>query len=90
MEIEADALVAVAIENHFTGAVRVETGDECLFEAAFGMADRAHGVPNTPQTQFAMASGSKEMPGSFFSGAASLGGSGGGPGGSGGVFCVTT
>lgn len=59
MEIDADALVAVAIENHFTGAVRVETGDECLFEAAFGMADRAHGVPNTPQTQFAMASGSK-------------------------------
>ncbi|HMR21775.1 MAG TPA: serine hydrolase domain-containing protein [Micropruina sp.] len=59
MELDTDTLVAVATENHFTGAVRVETGEECLFEAAFGMADRAHGIPNTPQTRFGMASGSK-------------------------------
>lgn len=59
MELDTDTLVAVATENHFTGAIRVETGDECLFEGAFGMADRAHGIPNTPQTRFGMASGSK-------------------------------
>ncbi len=59
MELDTDTLVAVATENHFTGAIRVETGDERLFEGAFGMADRAHGIPNTPQTRFGMASGSK-------------------------------
>ncbi len=59
MELDADALAAFATDNGFTGAIRVENGAECLFEQAFGMADRAHGIPNTPQTQFGMASGSK-------------------------------
>lgn len=59
MELDTDTLVAVATENGFTGAIRVETGDGCLFEAAFGMADRAHGIPNTLATQFGVASGSK-------------------------------
>lgn len=59
MELDTDALLAEATENDFTGVIRVEAGGECLFEQAFGMADRAHGVPNTPQTQFGIASGSK-------------------------------
>jgi CubicO group peptidase (beta-lactamase class C family) len=59
MELDADALAAFATDNGFTGAIRVQVGDHYLFDGAFGMADRAHGIPNTPQTQFGMASGSK-------------------------------
>lgn len=59
MDFDADGLVAVATENGFTGAVRLETDDGVIYEGAFGLADRAHGVPNTPQTRFAIASGSK-------------------------------
>lgn len=59
MDFDPDALVAVATENGFTGAIRVQTGGDLLFEDAFGMADRAHGIANTPQTQFGVASGSK-------------------------------
>ena len=59
MDLDSRALVAVATENGFTGAIRVQAGDDCLFEAAFGLADRAHDVPNTPKTRFGVASGSK-------------------------------
>ncbi|MFT4294859.1 MAG: serine hydrolase domain-containing protein [Micropruina sp.] len=59
MELDTDALVAAATDNGFTGAIRVEAAGECLFEQAFGLADRAHGIPNTAETQFGMASGSK-------------------------------
>ena len=59
MDFDSDALVAVATENGFTGAIRVQVGDHYLFDGAFGMADRAHGIPNTTDTQFGVASGSK-------------------------------
>jgi CubicO group peptidase (beta-lactamase class C family) len=43
----------------FSGVVHVSRGGELLCEHAAGMADRAHGVANTPTTRFGIASGSK-------------------------------
>jgi CubicO group peptidase (beta-lactamase class C family) len=51
-----DALVA---ETGFSGAVRVEQGQAVELAAAYGFADRIHGIPNTVDTQFAIASGTK-------------------------------
>ncbi|MFT3862170.1 serine hydrolase domain-containing protein [Micropruina sp.] len=59
MDFDSEALAGVATENGFTGAIRVQVGDRRLFDDAFGLAVRAHGIPNTTQTRFAMASGSK-------------------------------
>jgi len=54
-DIDAD-IDHVARETGFSGAVRVGT-----WEAAYGEADRAHGIANTTSTKFAIASGSKGM-----------------------------
>ncbi len=51
-------LGTAAEQLHFNGAVRVDDADTVI-ELAFGLADRAHALVNTPQTQFALASGSK-------------------------------
>ena len=59
MEFDADALTQLARENAFTGAVRVDAAGGVVFEAAFGLADRAHGLPNTVDTRFGTASASK-------------------------------
>lgn len=52
-------LAAAIADGAFSGAIRVDRGAECLVSQASGLADRAHRVPNTPDTRFAMASGSK-------------------------------
>ena len=49
----------LAAETGFAGVVRVDRGGETLIEAAYGLADRAHGVPMTTGTRLAVASGSK-------------------------------
>ena len=59
MEFDADSLTQLARENAFTGAVRVDAVGGVVFEAAFGLADRAHGLPNTVDTRFGTASASK-------------------------------
>lgn len=41
------------------GVLRVDEGDDLLLERAWGLADRAHQVPLTPQHRIAVASGSK-------------------------------
>jgi CubicO group peptidase (beta-lactamase class C family) len=43
----------------FSGIVRVDRGDDPVFERAYGFADRAHGIANAPDTLFATASGCK-------------------------------
>ncbi|MGC7093430.1 serine hydrolase domain-containing protein [Amycolatopsis lurida] len=43
----------------FTGVARADRGGETVFAEARGMAHRAHGVPNTLGTRFALASGTK-------------------------------
>ena len=58
VEREVEALAA---ESGFSGAVRVDRGDEIVLERAFGFAERRLEVPNAPDTQFATASGLKGM-----------------------------
>lgn len=48
-------------ESDFSGAVQVASGGRVLYARARGFADRAHGVPNTLDTQFALASGTKAL-----------------------------
>lgn len=43
----------------FSGVVSVSRGADVCFERAYGLADRAHAVPCTPQTRFGIASGTK-------------------------------
>ncbi len=59
MWIDPSALAAAAAEQSFTGLVAVDTGDEPGERHCFGLANRAYGVPNRPDTRFALASGSK-------------------------------
>lgn len=49
----------VAAEHGFSGVIRIDRSGRTELERAYGMADRAHRVPNMPQTQFAIASGCK-------------------------------
>ena len=43
----------------FSGVVRVDQAGETTFAKAYGLADRAHEIANTIDTQFAIASGTK-------------------------------
>jgi CubicO group peptidase (beta-lactamase class C family) len=51
----------VAAQNGFSGVVSVDRGGETEFVKAYGLADRAHQIPNTAGTRFAIASGSKGL-----------------------------
>ena len=51
----------VAEQNGFAGVVSVDRGDEIEFVKAYGLADRAHQIPNTAATRFAIASGTKGL-----------------------------
>lgn len=50
-----------AEQSGFSGVVRVDLGSDVLHAQAYGMADRAHGIANTVDTQFALASGAKGL-----------------------------
>src|SRR3954467_8722646 len=54
-----ETLDGIIEETSFSGVVHVSRGDEVLFERAAGLADRAHEIANTIETQFGIASGSK-------------------------------
>jgi CubicO group peptidase (beta-lactamase class C family) len=54
-----EAIDSLAEEYGFSGAVRVDRGDEIEITAAYGLAHRGLEVPNTVETQFATASGTK-------------------------------
>jgi CubicO group peptidase (beta-lactamase class C family) len=56
-----DALDEVAERTGFSGVVRIDCAGETEVSVAYGLADRAHRIPNTVQTQFALASGSKTL-----------------------------
>ncbi|MEN8041125.1 MAG: serine hydrolase domain-containing protein [Actinomycetota bacterium] len=49
----------VASETRFSGVVRCDDGDGTQVLEAFGLAHRGFGLPNTVDTQFAIASGGK-------------------------------
>ena len=59
MEPLEAALDAVAERARFSGVVRFDRAGTVEFEKAYGLADRAHGIPNTIDTQLAIASGVK-------------------------------
>jgi CubicO group peptidase (beta-lactamase class C family) len=54
-----DGILAVAEETGFSGVIRIDRGGEVELEAAYGLANRAHAIPNTVDTRFAIASGTK-------------------------------
>lgn len=53
------ALDARARADAISGVVSLDVDGEPVFAAAYGMADRAHGIPNAVDTRFGMASASK-------------------------------
>lgn len=55
------AVDSIAAETGFSGAVRVDRGDEVELAKAYGLAHRAYGISNTVDTQFAIASGTKGL-----------------------------
>jgi CubicO group peptidase (beta-lactamase class C family) len=56
-----DEVDSLARATAFSGAVRVDRGHDVEFASAYGFAHRAHEIPNTPETQFAIASGTKGL-----------------------------
>lgn len=59
-ELEND-LVALAAETGFAGVVRVEGSDGLELEKAWGLAHRGYQIPNTLDTRFGTASGTKGL-----------------------------
>ena len=56
-----DDIDALAGRTGFSGVVHVETGGRVELIRAYGMADRAHAIANTVETQVAIASGAKAL-----------------------------
>src|SRR5690349_21438695 len=56
-----DAVDAIAAETGFAGVVAVDHAGEIEFAKAYGYAHRAYRIPNTVDTRFAIASGSKGL-----------------------------
>ena len=59
MDTLVEQVEHVVHRTGFSGVVRVDRDGETLVRAAYGLADRRHGIAMTPDTQLAMASGSK-------------------------------
>jgi CubicO group peptidase (beta-lactamase class C family) len=57
----AQALDAVASETGFSGVVRVDRGNRLELEQAWGYAHRGYEIPNTVDTRFGTASGTKTL-----------------------------
>jgi CubicO group peptidase (beta-lactamase class C family) len=56
-----DTLDSLADDTGFSGVVRVDRSGHIELAKAYGPADRAHSIPNTVDTRFAIASGVKGM-----------------------------
>lgn len=59
LTLDPESIETAVAERAFTGVVAVDSADERIFERASGFAHRAFEVPNTVDTQFGIASGSK-------------------------------
>src|SRR5262245_32525679 len=57
----SEAVGSIAEREGFAGVVRVDREAEPAFARAYGLADRANRIPNTVDTRFAIASGSKGL-----------------------------
>jgi CubicO group peptidase (beta-lactamase class C family) len=56
-----EAVDSIAEANDFSGVVRVDRGGDIELAKAYGLAHRRHGISNTVDTQFAIASGTKGL-----------------------------
>jgi CubicO group peptidase (beta-lactamase class C family) len=56
-----ESIDRIATETAFSGVVRIDQGDHIDFLKAYGFAYRGYRVPNTIETQFAIASGTKGL-----------------------------
>jgi CubicO group peptidase (beta-lactamase class C family) len=54
-----DALDSMARDTGFSGVVRIDRSGTVELAKAYGLADRGHEIPNTIDTQFGIASGTK-------------------------------
>lgn len=61
MQSLRDTVDVAAERAGFSGVVRLDRSGETELSAAYGLADRAHGILNTVDTLFATASGSKGL-----------------------------
>ena len=61
MQALEDAVDSMADRTGFSGIVRVDRSGGIELAKAYGLADRGHDIPNTIDTQFAMASGTKGL-----------------------------
>ncbi len=59
MTMVPKAIDELAARTGFSGVVRVDQPEMPSWSAAYGAADRAHAIANTPDTIFALASGAK-------------------------------
>ena len=56
-----DAIDSIADRTRFSGVVRIDRAGNVELAKAYGLADRAHEIPNAIDTQFAIASGTKGL-----------------------------
>jgi CubicO group peptidase (beta-lactamase class C family) len=56
-----DAIDSVARASGFSGVVHIDRSGSTELAKAYGLADRGHGIPNTIDTQFGIASGTKGL-----------------------------
>jgi CubicO group peptidase (beta-lactamase class C family) len=61
MQPLSETVDALAGEHDFSGVVSVDRGGEVELARAYGLAHRAHQLPNTVDTRFAIASGAKAL-----------------------------
>ncbi len=55
------SMLARETTHDFSGVVSVDRGGKVEFARAYGLAHRAHQIPNTVDTRFAIASGAKGL-----------------------------
>ncbi|HEY7659265.1 MAG TPA: serine hydrolase domain-containing protein [Actinomycetota bacterium] len=61
MQAFEEELEALAERTRFSGVVRIDGPSGVELSRAFGFADRAHEIPNLPDTRFGLASGTKGL-----------------------------
>jgi CubicO group peptidase (beta-lactamase class C family) len=61
MQSLEDAVDSIAGRTRFSGVVRVDRSGSVELAKAYGPADRGHEIPNTIDTQFGIASGTKSL-----------------------------
>jgi CubicO group peptidase (beta-lactamase class C family) len=57
----AESIDQIAASAGFSGVVRVDRLDDSSFAAAYGLAHRGHGIANTVDTRYGIASGTKGL-----------------------------